>query len=122
MKDGFIKVSAVTPKIVVADPMYNADIIIENIKNTSKNGNKIIVFPELCISGYECRDLFWQECLLKESINALYRIKNATNDIDAIVFVGLPLEHNGKLFNVAAAISNGSILGIVPLKNNPISN
>ncbi len=119
MKDGFIKVSAVTPKIVVADPMYNADIIIENIKNTSKNGSKIIVFPELCISGYECRDLFWQECLLKESINALYKITAATTDIDAIVFVGLPLEHNGKLFNVAAAISNGSILGLVPKKNIP---
>lgn len=119
MKDGFIKVSAVTPKITVADPAGNADIIIKEIKESSGSHSKVIVLPELCISGYECRDLFWQEFLLNKCIDALFKIREETKDIDAIIFVGLPLEYNGKLFNVAAALCKGEILGFVPKKNLP---
>ena len=119
MKHGFIKVSAVTPKITVADPAGNADIIIKEIKESSGSHSKVIVLPELCISGYECRDLFWQEFLLNKCIDALFKIREETKDIDAIIFVGLPLEYNGKLFNVAAALCKGEILGFVPKKNLP---
>ena len=119
MKDGFIKVSAVTPKITVADPAGNADIIIKEIKESADSHSKFIVLPELCISGYECRDLFWQEFLLNKCIDALFKIREETKDIDAIIFVGLPLEYNGKLFNVAAALCKGEILGFVPKKNLP---
>ena len=74
MKDGFIKVAAATPKIRVADPIYNAEQIIAQIDEAEKNGVKIIVFPELCLSGYTCNDLFLQDALLKGVIAGLNRI------------------------------------------------
>ena len=114
MKDGFIKVAAVTPKIVVADTKENTRIICDAIKNAGKQGAKVIVLPELCITGYTCSDLFLQEKMLREAKEALLEIAAATFSLDGIVFVGLPLEYNGKLYNVAAAISSGNVLGFVP--------
>lgn len=114
MKQGFVKVAAVTPKIKVADTVYNGALICEAIKNTAEHGAKVIVFPELCITGYTCGDLFLQEKLLREAREALLRIAEATAGIDAVVFVGLPLEHRGKLYNVAAVLSGGKVLGVVP--------
>ena len=114
MKDGFIKVAVVTPKIVVADTKENTRIICDAIKNAGKQGAKVIVLPELCITGYTCSDLFLQEKMLREAKEALLEIAAATFSLDGIVFVGLPLEYNGKLYNVAAAISSGNVLGFVP--------
>ena len=74
MKHGFIKTAAMTPKIRVADTGYNADRIIEQIDEAVGNGAKIIVFPELCLTGYTCQDLFWQETLLEGAKEALKRI------------------------------------------------
>ena len=74
MKHGFVKVAAVTPKIVVADTAYNADIICDCIAEASAAGAKIIVLPELCITGYTCGDLFLQEKMLREAKNALLKI------------------------------------------------
>ncbi len=119
MKNGYIKVAAATPKIVVADCSTNADIIINEIKKAASKAAKVIVLPELCISGYECRDLFWQEYLIRECADALNKIAAETKTIDAIIFVGLPVEFNGKLFNCAAALNNGMILGFIPKKNLP---
>lgn len=119
MKNGYIKAAAATPKIVVADCDSNADIIINEIKKAAAVKAKIIVLPELCISGYECRDLFWQEYLIKGCAAALNKIAAETKDIDAIIFVGLPVEFNGKLFNCAAALNKGKILGFIPKKNLP---
>lgn len=114
MKQGFLKVAAVTPKIKVADPKYNAKVIIEQIKETAEKNAKLMVFPELCITGYTCGDLFLQEILLKEAKNALEEIVKATGNVDALIFVGLPLEKDCCLYNVAAVINHGKLLGFVP--------
>ena len=119
MKQGFIKVAALTPKIKVADPAYNAGVICEQIGSAEKEGAKIIVFPELCITGYTCGDLFLQEHLLREAREALGEIIAYTDGLDALVFVGLPLEKSGKLYNVAAAINCGELLGFIPKSHLP---
>lgn len=114
MQDGFIKVAAVTPKIKVADPQYNAEEICSKLQEAVDNHAKIIVFPELCISSYTCNDLFLQDKLLQETCKGLLRIVHETEGKDALVFVGLPLEMQGKLYNVAAAIKGGKILAFIP--------
>lgn len=114
MRDGFVKVAAVTPKIRVADTEYNANLICDCIEEAAGAGAKVIVLPELCITGYTCGDLFLQEHLLQNAKDALLKIAGYTEAKDAIVFVGLPLEYHGKLYNVAAALSGGEILGFVP--------
>ncbi|MEH2959386.1 NAD(+) synthase [Candidatus Merdisoma sp. JLR.KK006] len=114
MNHGFVKTAAVTPKIRVAQPEYNGTEIIRLMKEAAKKGAKLIVFPELCITGYTCGDLFSQETLLNGAREALFAVADATKDLDALVFVGLPWEKQGKLYNVAAALSRGEILGMVP--------
>jgi NAD+ synthase (glutamine-hydrolysing) len=117
MRHGFIKVAAVTPKIRVADPEYNGKAIVEKMLEAMEHKAKIIVFPELCISGYTCQDLFWQKLLLEESFRQLKVITAATAGKDGLVFVGLPIEKDGKLYNAAAAISNGKVLAFIPKRN-----
>lgn len=114
MKHGFIKVAAVTPKMKVADTVYNADQICVGIEEAAGEGAKVIVFPELCITGYTCGDLFLQERLLDSAKEQLGRIAEAARGKDALVFVGLPLEREGKLYNVAAAVHDGEILCFIP--------
>ena len=114
MRQGFIRVAAVTPKVTVADPAENAKKIVALAEDAAKNGAKIIVFPELCITAYSCGDLFLQETLLREAKTALIAVAEQTKEFDALLFVGLPYEHLGKLYNVAAAINHGKILGLVP--------
>ena len=119
MRHGFVKVAAVTPKIKVADTSYNGELIRKLMKKTAKAGAKVVVFPELCITGYTCSDLFLQEKLLTSALDELVKISECSQNIDGIFFVGLPLEINGKLYNVAAAVSGGDILGIVPKQHLP---
>ncbi len=114
MKHGFVKVAAVTPDVKVADCAYNAEQICACAREAAELGAKIIVFPELCITGYTCQDLFWQEQLLASAKNELYRILEESRGLDALLFVGLPWEMNNKLYNVAAAVSRGHLLGLVP--------
>ena len=114
MEQGFVKVAAVTPKIRVADTKYNAEVICAEIKKAAEQGAKVIVLPELCITGYTCSDLFLQEKLLRAAKEELLRIAVFCETVDAIVFVGLPFAWDGKLYNVAAAINKGKILGLVP--------
>lgn len=114
MKDGFIKVAAGTPDVQVADCEFNAAEIIKMVREMEAEGAKVMVFPELCITAYTCGDLFWQENLLEEAKVQLVRIAEETVDVDAIIFVGLPLEYKGKLYNVAAGLNHGEILGFVP--------
>ena len=116
MKHGFVKVAAMTPKIKVADPEYNAKEVCKGIEEACTNGAKIVVFPELCLTGYTCGDLFLQELLLEQAKEALRKAAEATEGSDALVFVGLPLEKDGKLYNVAAALQNGEILAFIPKK------
>ena len=119
MKDGFIKVSAATPKIKVADPTYNTEEILKIIDETEKNGASILVFSELTISGYTCGDLFLQQPLLTECKNQLLRIVKATENKSMLVVVGCPIVIKQKLYNCAIVISDGSILGIVPKTHLP---
>lgn len=114
MKHGFIKVAAVTPRIKVADPVYNGQQICARMEEAAEKGAKIIVFPELCLTGYTCGDLFLQELLLKEAKEQLRLIADASEGNDALVFVGLPIEKEHKLYNVAAAIHDGKVLALIP--------
>lgn len=90
MEYGFVKTAAVSPKIRVADPVYNGTEIIRLMKETWEKGARIIVFPELCITGYTCSDLFRQELLLKTAKEVLMEIVEASAGMDGLFFVGLP--------------------------------
>lgn len=114
MRHGFVKVAAVTPKIRVADTVYNGELIRDYMGKAAAKGAKIVVFPELCITGYTCGDLFLQERLLKSAKDELMLIAKESAGYDALFFVGLPYEIGGKLYNAAAAVSGGEVLGIVP--------
>ena len=118
MKDGFIRVASATPDIKVADCDYNADRIIELIRQAADNSASVVVFPELCITGYTCGDLFLQKTLLDGAWSALEKIIDQTARCDLISLVGLPIEVGGKLYNCAAVINCG-LVGIIPKKNIP---
>ena len=113
MKQGFVKVAAATPNVRVADVDYNKQEICKTIDEAVSNGAKIVVLPELCVTGYTCGDLFTQDILLKKAEEALQEIVAHTEGKDALVFVGLPYTINGKLYNVAAAMNRGELLGLV---------
>lgn len=119
MKHGFVKVAAVTPDIKVADCIYNAESICSDMKKAAEQGAKIVVFPELCLTGYTCSDLFWQERMLDAAKEALRKIIKTSLTLDGLFFVGMPWEVDQKLYNVAAAVSNGELLGLVPKKYLP---
>ena len=112
MRHGFVKVAAATPDIRVADVEFNKENICRGIEEAEKANAKILVFPELCVTGYTCSDLFDHAVLLKAAKKALLEIAEFTRDRDLLVFVGVPLEVDGKLYNVAAALNHGKILGL----------
>lgn len=114
MKDGFIRVAAATPKMRITDIDFNVDNIIDSIKKASDNDTGLVVFPELSITGYTCGDLFLQKTFLDSALNGLYRIVDETAELNIVSIVGLPFVNEGKLFNVAAVISKGEVLGFVP--------
>lgn len=120
MQHGFIKVAAITPKIKVADPYYNAGLICDAIDQAEEAGAKLMVFPELCITGYTCQDLFLQEALLEAAKDALRQIIAHSDGVDGLIFVGLPLEKDHKLYNVAAVINCGELMGFVPKTHLPM--
>ena len=111
MRHGFVKVAAATPDIRVADVEYNTENICRAIGEACERKAKIIVFPELCITGYTCGDLFTQDVLLEAARRALQHIAKYTEDKDILAFVGMPLAVRGKLYNTAAALNRGKILG-----------
>ena len=114
MKDGFVKVAAGTPEIQVADCAYNAGQIVALMKQAAEQGVKILALPELCITGYTCGDLFLQESLLDGAETALETILEETAELDVLTAVGLPLRHRNKIYNCAAVIHRGRVLGVVP--------
>ena len=111
MRHGFVKVAAATPDIRVADVAYNKEQICRLIDETTAEGAKIVVFPELVLTGYTCGDLFTQDVLLGEVRRAIKEVAAATREKDALIFVGMPLAVEGELYNVAAALNRGRILG-----------
>ncbi len=112
MRDGFVKVAAVTPDIRVADVAYNVEQIMALASEAYEKDARVIVFPELCVTGYTCGDLFTQDALLREARKALREIADFTKGKKGLLFVGVPLALEGELYNVAAALSDGKILGL----------
>lgn len=119
MNLGFVRVAAATPKIRVADCDRNKNEIIKLINEANSEGVSLIVFPELCITGYTCGDLFLQKTLLDGAKNALIDIVKATADVDIITVVGLPVAVRGNLYNCGAVISRGRLICLVPKINIP---
>ena len=116
MRDGFISVAAGTPKIRVADCRYNAEQIFTLMREADKQGVKVLVLPELCLTSYTCGDLFLQDTLLQGAEEGLQTILEATRNLDIVTALGLPVwdKWDNKLYNCAAVIQNGEILGLVP--------
>ena len=119
MTDGFIKVASATCDIKVADTKHNADAIVEKIKEATDGGVKIICFPELCITGYTCGDLFLQDTLLKGAIEAVEYIAYETKHLDIVAIVGLPCVIKQKLYNIAVVINHGKVIGGTAKQNLP---
>lgn len=119
LKYGFVKTAAATPKIRVADCEYNANQIITCVKEAYQNGASLLVFPELCVTGYTCSDLFLQSTLLKAAEKAVLKIKNETKDLDIVFVIGVPIAAEQSLYNCGVVICKGEILGAVPKINIP---
>ena len=119
MKQGFVKVAAASCAVVVADVRENTRVILETIHKMEAAGAKVMVLPELALTGYTCSDLFWQSQMIDAAKEGLKEIANGTKETDALIFVGLPWEQGGKLFNVAAVLCHGELLGVVPKKYLP---
>lgn len=114
MKFGYIKAATFTPKIKVADVEYNTENILSGIKLADENNAELLVFPELCVTGYTAGDLFYTDVLLSAAKAALIKIAQFTADKKMLVFVGVPFKKDGLIYNTAAACANGKVLGLVP--------
>lgn len=119
MLDGFIRVGAVSPKLKVGNTLYNGKEIISLIRKAVERKVKILVFPELAITGYTSQDLFFNRTLLQGAREALDEIIEATKGVDILLFVGYPFEYSGKLYNTSAVIQDGNLLSIIPKRNIP---
>lgn len=119
MNYGFIKVASAIPSVKVADCDYNEKQIESLILQAEGKGAEVIVFPELCITGYTCQDLFAQQLLLDRAEEALYHILDITRSLKIISIVGMPVQVNSVLVNAAIVIQGGKILGIVPKTHLP---
>ena len=114
MHNGFVKVAAGSPGIAVADVKANAGTVRAMIRRAHDEGVNLLVLPELCLTGYTCGDLFYSEILLDAAKEALSGIAAFTDGLYPVVVLGLPLRVNGKLYNCAAVLHDGSVLGVVP--------
>ncbi|MDO4553994.1 MAG: NAD(+) synthase [Lachnospiraceae bacterium] len=114
MKDGFLKVGAMTPDVLVADPVYNGARIREGMDEAAAQGAKLLLFPELCLTAYTCSDLFLQSTLLDEVEKELAAIRRYSINQSMITVVGSPIAFSGKLYNCAIFFYQGKTLGIVP--------
>lgn len=114
MKDGYIKVAAATPHIKVADCTYNREQILKEIEQAAGQQVRLLVLPELCLTGYTCGDLFLQETLLQGAGEGLRWLLEKTKHLPMMIVVGLPLSIDCKLYNVAAFLYRGGLLGVVP--------
>ena len=123
MRDGFVKVAAVTPEVRVADVAFNVDACVaEASRACTEDGAAVVVLPELAITGYTCEDLFWQDALLDAAERGLADFVARTADLDALLLVGVPVRVNAKLYNCCAVVASGTILGVVPKLHIPTYN
>ncbi len=114
MKDGFLKAAALSPALRVADCVYNAGQIVRELQAAAARGVKLAVFPEFCLTGYTCGDLFLQHTLQQGALEGLQTVLDVSRELDTVALVGLPLLVRGKLYNCAAVLCRGRVLGLVP--------
>ena len=119
MRDGFISVACGTPKLRLADCHYNAEQTFTMMRQAEKAGAKVLVLPELGLTGYSCGDLFYQDTLLRSAEEALSTVLTATRNLEVVTAVGMPLRVNNKLYNCAVIIQKGTVLGVVPKTHLP---
>ena len=119
MRDGFIRAIAFSPALQVADCQYNAQQIVQCMKQAAEQDVQLCVFPELCITGYTCGDLFFQSTLQKDAVSALLSIAAQSAGLGLVAVVGLPLVEHGKLYDCAAVVFEGKVLGVVPKRYLP---
>lgn len=119
MNYGYVKVAAAVPRVKVADCKFNAREIEKEIIIAEGKGVQIIAFPELCVTGYTCGDLFAQQLLLEEAEMGLIQIVSNTRQLDIIAILGMPIAMNGVLLNAAVVIQKGKVLGVVPKTTSP---
>ena len=111
---GFARVAVISPELRVADVRFNTEKIIEAMAAAAGAGARLALFPELCITAYSCGDLFFQSLLLRDALAALQALAEAADRAEIAAVVGLPLAVDGKLYNVAAFLAGGRIVGLVP--------
>lgn len=119
MIDGFIRVAAASPMVKVGDVDVNVSRTVEFARKAADNDCAVVVFPELGLTGYTCGDLFLQKALLDKAYIGLYDLADQTADLNIVLIVGLPYEFEGKIYNVAAVVHQGDVIGIVPKQNIP---
>ena len=119
MKDGFLKVAVSTPELSVADCEWNKNQMVKKAEEMAAKGAALVAFPEFSLTGYTCGDLFLQDSLVRGAENALASYRDETEKLDLVSIVGLPIDHKGRLYNVAAVLCRGQILGLVPKTHIP---
>ncbi len=119
MLDGFVRMAVGTPAIRVGDTAGNMNAAIALMREAAEVGAKVLTLPELCLTGYTAGDLFLQKALREGALEALKGISDFSRDLDLLTVVGLPMEVDGRLYNVAAVVKDGRILGVVPKRNPP---
>ena len=119
MKDGFISVACGSPRVHLADCARNAEETFTMMRKAEQAGVKVLVLPELGLTGYTCGDLFYQDTLLRGAEQALATVLEATRNLEVVTAVGLPVQFHNRLYNCAAVIQKGMILGVVPKTHLP---
>ncbi|MGI6002896.1 MAG: NAD(+) synthase [Lachnospiraceae bacterium] len=119
MFDGFVRAAAASPDLKVADCTFNTQKIEEVMQEAYRQHVSVLVFPELCITGYTCSDLFLQESLQKAAWESLLQLEKSSSGMKMVTAVGLPVAYEGSLYNAAAVLYDGAILGIVPKTHIP---
>lgn len=119
MRYGFLRCAAVSPALRVADCEFNAQAVIEAMKQAKDNQVRLLCLPELCLTGYTCSDLFLQQTLYEGAEEALKQILKASLGMNLVTVVGLPVQLGGKLYNCAAVVCDGHLLGLVPKTHLP---
>lgn len=119
---GFLRAAVVSPELRVADLVFNTQAIVSALSHAADAGCRLAVFPELCLTGYSCADLFYQEALLAQAQQALVTVAEVSGQADIAVAVGLPLAVDGKLYNCLALAAGGRVIGVVPKTYLPSTN
>lgn len=119
---GYVRLACVTPELRVADTDFNCRLLLQRLEEASKQGAQLVVLPELCVTGYSCQDLFFQELLQRKAVDALLELAAKTASLPLAFVAGAPIAVQGRLFNCAAFIQGGRVHGLVPKTYVPTSN